>query len=194
VQLADSARGVCPSHRLVAPNSIRSEALDLPLQRVRGGTLTEQADGELHERMTGMKMRLLGDRVSRRTAWQMARDRACSTIGEAENLAVAKLQADALITRRSRACGQSDEHRAPRIDHGSARRLIQILRWPRPHRFGDAGRPPDRTILPSRLVHQLDRREPDRLTGTTAGVGAVQRPGSRRSMTRAVFRTVICPH
>jgi predicted nucleic acid-binding protein len=98
VQLADSARSVRPSHRLVAPNSIRSEALHLLLQRVRGGTLTEQAAVELHERITGMKMRLLGDRVSRRTAWQIAPDRACSTLGEAEYLAVAKLQADTLIT------------------------------------------------------------------------------------------------
>jgi predicted nucleic acid-binding protein len=82
----------------VAPNSIRSEALDLLLQRVRGGTLTEHAALDLHERITGVKMRLLGDRVSRRTAWQIARDRDWSTLAEAEYLAVAKLQADALIT------------------------------------------------------------------------------------------------
>ena len=75
----------------MAPNSIRSEALDLLLQRVRGGTLTEQAALELHERITGVKIRLLGDRVSRRTAWQIARDRDWSTLTEAEYLAVAKL-------------------------------------------------------------------------------------------------------
>jgi predicted nucleic acid-binding protein len=98
VQLADGDHSVHPSHRLVAPNSIRSEALDLLLQRVRGRTLTEQAALELHERITGVKMRLLGDRVSRRTAWQIARDRGWSTLTEAEYLAVAKLQADALIT------------------------------------------------------------------------------------------------
>ncbi len=98
VQLADGSHSVHPSHRLVAPNSIRSEALDLLLQRVRGGTLTEQTALELHERITGVKMRLLGDRVSRRTAWQIARDRDWSTLTEAEYLAVSKLQADALIT------------------------------------------------------------------------------------------------
>ena len=43
-------------------------------------------------------MRLLGDRLSRHTAWQIARGRDWSTLTEAEYLAVAKLQADALIT------------------------------------------------------------------------------------------------
>ena len=74
LQLADESRSVHPSHRLVAPNSIRSEALDLLLQRVRSGALAEKAALELHERITGVKIRLLGDRVSRRTAWQIARD------------------------------------------------------------------------------------------------------------------------
>jgi predicted nucleic acid-binding protein len=98
LQLAEDGRSVDPSHRLVAPNSIRSEALDLLLQRVRGGTLAEKAALELHERITGVKMRLLGDRVSRRMAWQLARDHDWSTLTEAEYLAVAKLQADALVT------------------------------------------------------------------------------------------------
>ncbi len=43
-------------------------------------------------------MRLLGDRVSRRTAWQMAREHNWTTIFEAEYIAVTKLQADALVT------------------------------------------------------------------------------------------------
>lgn len=53
---------------------------------------------ELHELMTQLKMRLLGDRVSRRTAWQIALAHGWSTIQDAEYLAVAKLQADALVT------------------------------------------------------------------------------------------------
>jgi hypothetical protein len=43
-------------------------------------------------------MRLLGDRVSRRTAWRIARDHDWDTVDEAEYLAVTKLQADALVT------------------------------------------------------------------------------------------------
>jgi len=43
-------------------------------------------------------MRLLGDRVSRRTAWQLARQHDWETLRDAEYLAVTRLQADALIT------------------------------------------------------------------------------------------------
>lgn len=98
VYLADGRRKVRPGHQLVAPNSIRSLALDLLLRRVRSGELSEPAAMELHEWMTELKMRLLGDRVSRRTAWKIARENRWSTIRDAEYLAVATLQADALIT------------------------------------------------------------------------------------------------
>jgi predicted nucleic acid-binding protein len=44
-------------------------------------------------------MRLLRDRVSRRTAWKIAREQGWeTTYDDAEYLAVAKLQADALVT------------------------------------------------------------------------------------------------
>lgn len=46
-------------------------------------------------------MRLLGDRVSRRTAWKIAREQGWETTYDAEYVAVTKLQADALITVNS---------------------------------------------------------------------------------------------
>ena len=95
--IAGSGRSVIPAHQLVAPNSIRSDAMDLLLLRVRDGELSEDAALDLHERITEVRMRLLGDRVSRRTAWRIARDHDVATMHEAEYLAVAKLQADALI-------------------------------------------------------------------------------------------------
>lgn len=51
-----------------------------------------------HEKMTRLKMRLLGDRVSRRTAWQLARERRWESLRPAEYLAIAELQADAFVT------------------------------------------------------------------------------------------------
>jgi hypothetical protein len=48
--------------------------------------------------MTEMKMRLLGDRVSRRTAWRFARQHDWDSLRDAEYLAVTRLQADALVT------------------------------------------------------------------------------------------------
>jgi len=43
-------------------------------------------------------MRLLGDRVSRATAWRIAREKDWDTLRDAEYLAVTRLQADALVT------------------------------------------------------------------------------------------------
>lgn len=87
-----------PDHQLVAPSTVRSEALSLLYDEVRRGELTEAEAMRLHERLTEVKMRLLGDRVSRRTAWRIARERGWDAIGDAEYLAVTQLQADALVT------------------------------------------------------------------------------------------------
>lgn len=98
VHLADAGLHVDPGHQLVAPNSIRSEALELLLREVRAGKRTEAAALRTHERMTEIRMRLLGDRVSRRTAWRVARQHGWDTLRDAEYLAVTQLQADALVT------------------------------------------------------------------------------------------------
>jgi predicted nucleic acid-binding protein len=98
VHLADGHLNGNPADQLVAPNSIRSQALDVLLQRVRSGKLSERDALQLHERMTELKIRLLGDRVSRRTAWQMALEHGWDKIQDAEYIAVARLQADALVT------------------------------------------------------------------------------------------------
>ena len=89
---------ISPSHQIVAPNLIRSQALSLLLEAVRHGDLTEDLALQHHDRLTELKMRLLGDRVSRRTAWRIARERDLETTFDAEYLAVTKLQADALVT------------------------------------------------------------------------------------------------
>jgi predicted nucleic acid-binding protein len=89
---------VSPRHQIVAPNLIRSQALSLLLEAVRNGELTEDQALQHHERFTELKMRLLGDRVSRRTAWRIARKQGWKTTYDAEYLAVTKLQADALVT------------------------------------------------------------------------------------------------
>ena len=52
-----------PSHQLVAPSTIRSEALGILLADVRAGRRTENDALALHERITELKMRVLGDRV-----------------------------------------------------------------------------------------------------------------------------------
>ena len=85
-------------HQLVAPSVIRSHVLDLMLGTVARGEMSEKVALHLLNRMTETKMRLLGDRVSRGTAWEIARENGWDTTREAEYIAVAKLQADALVT------------------------------------------------------------------------------------------------
>jgi hypothetical protein len=85
-------------HQLVGPSILRSHALSMLYRDVRAGTITE-ADGRAQlEGLAAMKIRLLGDRVSRATAWKIAARLGWDDIGPAEYLAVAALQADALIT------------------------------------------------------------------------------------------------
>jgi predicted nucleic acid-binding protein len=98
LHLLDSDLRVDPRHQLVAPNSIRSEAMQRLLDDVRQGKRTEKAALATHERVTELKMRLLGDRMSRGTAWRIAREHDWETLRDAEYLAVTRFQADALVT------------------------------------------------------------------------------------------------
>lgn len=98
VHIVDEGLSIHPSHQLVAPNSIRSDALELLLRDVRDGKRSDREAMDSHEKLTQLKMRLLGDRVSRRTAWQVARERGWASLRDAEYLAVATLQADAFAT------------------------------------------------------------------------------------------------
>src|SRR5689334_6207306 len=98
LQVLDRGVSIHAGHQLVAPNAIRSEALQLLLTDVIEGRRPEKEALAVHDRVTELKMRLLGDRVSRGTAWRIARQQGWETLRDAEYLAVAKLQADALIT------------------------------------------------------------------------------------------------
>ena len=98
VHLVSDDVDIDASHQLVAPNAIRSQALQLLMDAVRGGEITEAIALQRHEQLTEIKMRLLGDRVSRRTAWKIAREHGWETLADAEYLAVCRLQADALVT------------------------------------------------------------------------------------------------
>ncbi|TFV90627.1 hypothetical protein [Blastococcus sp. CT_GayMR16] len=87
-----------PGHRLVGPPLLRSQALALLFEAVRRSELTEDEALGHHDVMTRMKVRLLGDRVSRRVAWQIAREHGLDSTVDAEYLAVTRLQADAYVT------------------------------------------------------------------------------------------------
>ena len=94
--VADDIRPAA-AHQLVAPAIIRSQALALLLAAVRAGEMSESEAMTQHERLTELKMRVLGDRVSRRTAWKLALEHGWD-LHDAEYVAVCKLQADAFVT------------------------------------------------------------------------------------------------
>jgi len=89
---------VAEEHQLVAPNLLRSQALALLFDEVRAGRLGEREAMDRHDRLTQLKVRLLGDRVSRRVAWQLARELGLDSTLDAEYLAVTRLQADAYVS------------------------------------------------------------------------------------------------
>ena len=104
VHLGTEGVVVAPGHQLVAPQLLRSQALDLLFGAVRRGELTERDALDRHEAMTRVKVRLLGDRVSRRVAWEIARDHGLDSTAEAEYLAVTRLQADLFVSVDPAAC------------------------------------------------------------------------------------------
>jgi predicted nucleic acid-binding protein len=89
---------VGPGHQLVAPQVLRSEALALLFAAVQRGELTEREALAHHDAMTRVKIRSLGDRVSRQVAWAIAREHGLDSTTEAEYLAVARLQADVFVS------------------------------------------------------------------------------------------------
>ncbi len=85
-------------HQVVGPGSLRSEVFALLYQQVRTGDLQEKEALALLDRVTTTKMRLLADRLSRREAWKVEADFDLLDTRLAEYVAVAKLQADVLVT------------------------------------------------------------------------------------------------
>lgn len=98
LRLAQSDAPLGAGHRLVGRGSLRSDAMAILYREVRAGRRTEAEAKAVLERVTAITVRLLGDRVSRSTAWSIAREQGRDEIGDAEHLAVARLQADALVT------------------------------------------------------------------------------------------------
>lgn len=85
-------------HQLVAPNLLRSQVLSAMYRGVRAGEIEESEARAVLDHVTTTKIRLLGDRVSRATAWKIAAELGWDDTPVAEYLAVTRLQADAFVT------------------------------------------------------------------------------------------------
>lgn len=87
---------------LVGPAVLRSEVLSMLYREAHAGLLDEKAARAQLTGLATLRIRLLGDRVSRATAWRIARQLGWDDVGPAEYLAVASLQADVLVTADER--------------------------------------------------------------------------------------------
>lgn len=97
IRLAEEDLEVAPQHSLVAPSLLRSDVLRILYRSVRAGEREERAALATLRSVASMPMRVLGDRVSRQTAWRIAVDLTLDDPSPAEYLAVTRLQADALV-------------------------------------------------------------------------------------------------
>lgn len=98
LRLLADGREVAAQHQLVGPALLRSHALRVVYADVREGRLDDRQGRAVLEHLASQRVRLLADRVSRATAFALARERDWDDPAPAEYLAVAKLQADAIVT------------------------------------------------------------------------------------------------
>jgi len=97
IRLAREGITVSAEHQLVAPSVLRSQALSSVYRDARRGALSETEARALLDGITTMRIRLLGDRVSRAVAWRIAQQLDLDDTTNAEYLAVAELQADVFV-------------------------------------------------------------------------------------------------
>jgi predicted nucleic acid-binding protein len=100
VALLLAARGARPAggHRLLAPTLLRSQVLARLYAQVGRGELTRAEASRRLDHLRALQVRLLGDRVLQRVAWDIALELGWPDTFVAEYLALTRLQADALVT------------------------------------------------------------------------------------------------
>ena len=89
---------VASHHELLAPTLLRSQTLSLLHESVQRGELTASVAQAHLTRVRRLSIRLLGDAVLRRRAWDLAEELGWASTYDAEYVALTQLQADALIT------------------------------------------------------------------------------------------------
>jgi indolepyruvate ferredoxin oxidoreductase alpha subunit len=98
LRLAKEGTKVSAKHELLAPTLLRSQTLSVLHEAVQAGKLTDSAAAERLGRVNAMPIRLLGDLVLRRRAWEIATKLGWAETYTAEYIALTQLQADAFVT------------------------------------------------------------------------------------------------
>jgi indolepyruvate ferredoxin oxidoreductase alpha subunit len=96
--LAAVETAVPASHELLAPTLLRSQILSVLHEAVARGEVSDRDARDRLARIGRMPIRLLGDAVLRRRAWEVADRLGWTTTYDAEYVALTQLQADAFVT------------------------------------------------------------------------------------------------
>jgi predicted nucleic acid-binding protein len=89
---------VADGHELLAPTLLRSQTLSVLHEAVHRGELTADVARERLRLVGRLRIRLLGDAVLRRTAWDVATELGWASTYDAEYVALTRLQGHALVT------------------------------------------------------------------------------------------------
>jgi predicted nucleic acid-binding protein len=89
---------VATEHELLAPTLLRSQTLSIQHEAVQRGELPADVARDELARLWQLPIRLLGDAVLRRNAWEIADRLGWAATYDAEYIALTRLQADAFVT------------------------------------------------------------------------------------------------
>jgi predicted nucleic acid-binding protein len=98
LHLASEAIEVPAEHELLAPTLLRSQTLSVLHEAVHRGEIPADVARDRLARIARIRIRLLGDAVLRRRAWEVADQLGWASTYNAEYVALTQLQADAFIT------------------------------------------------------------------------------------------------
>ena len=98
LHLASAGIKVSARHKLLAPTLLRSQVLSALHEAVQRGEMSTEMARERLARIGRMSIRLLGDAVLRRRAWELADQLGWASTYNAEYIALTQLQADAFVT------------------------------------------------------------------------------------------------
>jgi predicted nucleic acid-binding protein len=102
LELVRAGTQVSEKHKLLAPTLLRSQTLSMLHEKVQRDELTADVAREHLTRIRGMPLRLLGDAVLRRRAWELADRLGWAETYDAEYVALAQLQKCTLVTMDKR--------------------------------------------------------------------------------------------
>jgi len=98
LHLASAGAKVPARHKLLAPTLLRSQTLSALHEAVHRGEIPADIARDRLARIGRMPIRLLGDAVLRRRAWELADQLGWASTYNAEYVALTQLQADAFVT------------------------------------------------------------------------------------------------